>query len=108
MQQRYHSVEELQEGQMSEIWLHNINFVFFEMNLSIQSMNQDALGMLSKLCASSITGKMMSPDQENTSKLIYMFSMPLHLTHNLQNFQHTLHILVTTLHHPWQYIIHSW
>jgi len=106
-QWHHRRVQELEPRQMSEIWLQSARLLVFVKYLSIQSMNQGAYMMLSTLFPSRIAAKMMSPDQENPSKPIYIFALLAHLTDNLQNLWHTLLTTATASHHPWRYIQHS-
>jgi len=55
-----------------------------------------------------ISAQIMSLDQENPSKPIYIFAQPAHLTDNLQNLWHTLLTSTTASHHLWRYVQHSW
>jgi len=51
-----------------------------------------------------MAAKMMSPDQENPSKPMYIFGLPAHLNYNPQNLQHTILTSATASYHPWLYI----
>ena len=80
-ERRHRGVHELEQGQTSEIWLQMMLVVVFVMNLSVQSMNQCALMMLSKLFPGWFAAKMMSLDQENPpSPYIYSPYLPTLLT----------------------------
>jgi len=92
---------------MSEIWLQSMHLIVFVTNVSIQLMNQGTWIILSELCCSWIAPKMMSPDQEDPSKPIYIFTLPAHLTDNLQNLWHSHLPISTASHHPSWCIQHT-
>jgi hypothetical protein len=76
-------------------------------NLSVQSMNQNTKVMLRTMFPHCTAAKMMSWNQEHTSKPMNIFALPAHLVYNLQNHRHTMFTSATTSHDCWQYVQYS-